>query len=247
MRRLAFLVLAVAMLGSREASAQTTYVSASVFGDIMRSSHVDVAGVGENSGGGEALGFALRIGTPLGTSWGVEAEFAYPTEIDNETGLVPVPLLGSNAGVVTSSITSTPSLSYDFLSFPTRLPSSIHATQRNTSLTTGLWFQQQLSSRFALVYLGGMTFHRTTNEVDITYDRIFPALPSIPGIPSLPSISLVIPPLHTEAVTYSVRPMAGIESRIEMTEHVQLVPGLRLHPTDNAWLIRPSIGLSWAF
>jgi hypothetical protein len=50
---------------------------------------------------------------------------------------------------------------------------------------------------------------------------------------------------------YGVGPVAGIEARIRMTEHVRLVPGVRIHglggPISEGWLVRPSVGLSWAF
>jgi len=49
------------------------------------------------------------------------------------------------------------------------------------------------------------------------------------------------------SVVYSARPMAGFEARIGLTDHVQLVPGVRMHGIQGGWLIRPSVGLSWKF
>src|SRR5687768_10901617 len=65
--------------------AQGTYVSASFFGDFVRSTHTESSGLPLSGAGGEAVGVALRVGTPLGAVWGVEAEFARPSEIEDET------------------------------------------------------------------------------------------------------------------------------------------------------------------
>jgi hypothetical protein len=48
-------------------------------------------------------------------------------------------------------------------------------------------------------------------------------------------------------VAYGVRPLTGIESRIEMSEHAHLVAGVRLQASAGIWLIRPSVGLGWIF
>jgi len=43
----------------------------------------------------------------------------------------------------------------------------------------------------------------------------------------------------------------GIEMRAGMTDHAQLVAGLRVHPLGQSavdgWMIRPSVGLAWTF
>src|SRR5262245_53929116 len=75
------LLLAVAP-GS--ASAQSTYVGAALVGDVLRSTHTEFTSGPDNSTDGEAIGFALRVGTPLGSRWGIELEFARPGEIESE-------------------------------------------------------------------------------------------------------------------------------------------------------------------
>jgi hypothetical protein len=39
----------------------------------------------------------------------------------------------------------------------------------------------------------------------------------------------------------------GFEACIGLTEHVNLVPGVRLHGLENGWLLRPAVGLEWEF
>ena len=55
------------------------------------------------------------------------------------------------------------------------------------------------------------------------------------------------PPYQSTTVIYGVSPLAGVESRISMTEHLQLVPGVRLQVVEDGWLIRPAVGLAWTF
>src|SRR6185436_16674635 len=90
MRKL--LVLLAALATAQSVYAQGAYVSASLTGDLMRQNRVKSAG-SDQSTDGEAIGFALRVGSELGTRWGVELEFARPQEIENDfaPGIVPLP------------------------------------------------------------------------------------------------------------------------------------------------------------
>ena len=237
--------MAIVVACGSEAFAQGAYVSASLLGDIVRSTHTEYPGV-SNSGGGEAIGFALRAGTPLGAIWGVEVEFARPGEIENEfePGVFPLgQVTPAYFEVAPTRVTS------DFVIFDSSSivrPSflySVRTSQRNATVGASLWIQQQLSGRIVMVYLGGVGFHRTEFESEFSFP---PRLAGgISGIP--PSLIIAIPPYRTEAVTYGVRPMVGLEARIEMTRHLHLVPGFRLHAGDGLWLMRPAVGVGWTF
>jgi hypothetical protein len=210
------------------ARAQGTYVSASLTGDLLRLDSVESVGV-KTSRGGEAIGFALRVGTELGPRWGVELEFARPAEIDTELspGIVPLPvepLFPLGGATVPGANIAFPSFSY-----------RIRTSQRNTTLSAALWARQQLSPKVSIVYTGGAGFRRATSEVAIGFDPL-PAL----GIP-------IVLPTVTTSTNYDVGPFAGIEGRIALTEHVQLVPGIRLHGVSGGWLLRPSAGIAWRF
>jgi hypothetical protein len=235
--------MAIVVACGSKAFAQGAYVSASLLGDIVRSTHTEYPGI-SNSGGGEAIGFALRAGTPLGAIWGVEVELARPAEIENEFEPNVFPLSQTSlsytfvdlAGGSSSIVSTVPPLRPDFLY-------SVRTSQRNTTLGVSLWAQQQLSARIAMVYLGGVGFHRTEFESEFSFP---PRLAGgISGIP--PSLIIAIPPYRTEHVTYGVRPMVGLEARIEMTRHLHLVPGFRLHAGDGLWLMRPAVGVGWTF
>ena len=215
------------------AFAQGSYVGAVLVGDVVRLDQYDSNS--RDSGNGEAFGFGLRLGSPLGAKWGVELEFVRPGEIttDQTPQILPLPA----SVVLTPSIPTIPNLPnsdiYDPLIFPT-YSYNFRARQRRTTLSTSLWVRQEISRRFSLVYLGGLSFGRTNSEVEISYLPIRPAI-------------IPIPRSVTESIHYGVGPMVGVEGRIRMGGQVDFVPGLRLHGIDGGWMIRPSIGLSWTF
>ena len=250
MKRLALLFLACGGLHV-PAYAQDTYVGASLTADVVRFSGPDDARPPELSGG-EAIGFALRLGTRVGTAWGVEAEFSRPAEIRHEGDLGVVPLPGVGEFTFTApdgTVTVVP----DSLILPPR-SYRVRTAYRDVTLSAGIWARQDLSTRFALVYTGGIGFHRTEREAEFRFDpiRFSDSLFTsgvIGGIPIIPRAPINFGPAVYEAVStqYTARPFAGVEARISMTERIDLVPGIRLHGLAGGLLVRPSVGLNWEF
>ena len=215
------------------AFAQSAYVGVDLVGDVLRSTHSESSLGLDVPSGGEAIGFGLRLGTPLGSHWGIELAFTRPGEIETEfSGAIP---LASSAEILTTIARAAGNLTATQL-LPSPLPYRLRATQRHSTLSTTVWFNQTLSSKVSLVYLGGMGFYRNTYESESRFD-ILPA-----GI-----ISPIVFPSLTKTVTYGVRPLAGFEARVHLTDHVDLVPGIRLHGLESAWLLRPAVGLAWSF
>src|SRR5687767_10264788 len=69
------------------------YVGAFLVGDVVRLDQYDSrAG---DTGNGEAFGFALRLGSPVGAKWGVELEFVRPGEITSDQSPRYLPLLAT--------------------------------------------------------------------------------------------------------------------------------------------------------
>jgi hypothetical protein len=191
------------------------------------------------SGSGEAFGFGLRLGTPIGARWGAEVEFVRPGEItsDQSPGILPLLTSTPDIGRALPNVPGLPTFDfYDPLTIPA-YSYRFRSTQRRTTLGTSLWVRQEISPRFSLAYLGGAAFGRTTSDVEITY------LISRPSILPIPPIA----PTITESIAYDVQPMVGVEGRIRMGGTVDFVPGLRLQGTSGGWLIRPAVGLAWAF
>jgi hypothetical protein len=223
------LAASLVIVSTTTAFAQTTYVGADLVGDVLRSTHSESSFGRDVPAGGEAIGFALRVGTPLGSRWGVELAFTRPGEIETEfSGAIP---LASSAELVALA-----SRGSGTLVFPSPLPYRLQAAQRHSTLSTTVWFNQSLSSKISLVYLAGMGFYRSTYESESRFE-ILPAGITLPiGFPAL-----------TKTITYGVRPLAGFEARIKLTDQVDLVPGIRLHGLESAWLLRPAVGLAWSF
>jgi hypothetical protein len=221
------------------AFAQGPYVSASIGGDIVRVSGAD--GV-DTQGSGEAVSWSLRVGTPIASRFGVELEFAHPQEI-TETTTPDVRILKELQGVsyrfvdgvtVPGSYTVTPAtVGLSPIVFPP-INISVTTSQRNTTLATTAWVRQQVTSRFALQYLGGISFNRITREFSY----------STTGVPN---IFAGLVPRSQRSIEYAVGPVVGTEARIGMTEHLQLVPGVRLQTIADGWLVRPAVSLAWEF
>lgn len=224
-------------LAPGSAFAQSTYVGAALVGDVLRTTHYESSVGPENSTDGEAIGFALRAGTPLGGRWGVELEFARPGEIESEfSGSIPLASGIDPLALVQTNRLVSPGMTLPQI-FPPILPYRLRSTQRHSTLSTSVWFNQSVSSRVSLVYLAGMGFYRATYETDSRFE-ILPAIITVPA---------GFPAVATKTVNYGVRPLAGLEARIKLTDRVDLVPGIRLHGLENAWLLRPAVGLAWNF
>jgi hypothetical protein len=219
------------------ASAQGTYVGAALTGDITLSTSSSSEGLPDFDQDGQALGFALRLGTSIGSFWGIEAEFSRPGEIeqDGDLGVYPVDLLSrlSPGGGIVSGLYNV-GVTGSILPFGYNL----ETTERNSTFSTNLWARQAISDRASIVYLGGLAFTRSEYETRMTF-----SLPTV----ILPGLTSLLPPRTTETTVYSVRPNVGIEGRIRMSDHTELVPGIRLLGLQDGWLIRPSVGINWTF
>jgi hypothetical protein len=233
MRPLFGMILLLAVAST--ASAQSTYVGASFIGDVVRTSGSNFGG---GAGNGETFGGALRVGTPLGQHWGVELEFARTGEIEMMPGGV-FPATGIQWSDAAPGSVPFTSVTASSVIFPTP---QFESKRRLATVSTLLWWNHELSDRVSLVYLGGVAFTRTNWKVRISY-RDFPILPLPLGRPTI----FPPPDLNQETTSYGADVAVGFEGRIDMTDHVRLVPGIRLQTISEGWAIRPGAGLQWAF
>jgi hypothetical protein len=112
---------------------------------------------------------------------------------------------------------------------------AIETERRNTTLDTVAWLEQRAGSHVELVYLAGIAFSRVTERVSYRF-------PVRTGI--------VLPTSVTRTTMYGVGPVVGLEARVSLTEHVMIVPGVRLHALGGAapgWLARAAAGIGWKF
>jgi hypothetical protein len=222
--------------GACTAEAQGVYVGGAVAAEAVRTSSTKSGGTTYDNGSGDALAGAIRVGTNISDRFGVELEFFRPGAIEHDGDLpyylpaldVPVPI---DRGLTATAIPGlSPSLPF-FVSQRTRL--------RATTTSALLFVRQPLGGRVELVYLGGVGFSRVVREID--YDTRSVII----------RIAPTILPAFTRATQYAAGPVVGAEVRAGMTEHAQIVAGLRVHTLGQSvvdgWMIRPSVGLAWTF
>jgi hypothetical protein len=211
--------------------AQSAYVSAAVGMDVSRFSRTESGGFSGLQPGGEAMALSLRLGTRIRRNWGVELGFTRPSEVDKESTFgfpIALPRLVLGLDALPASMAPLP-----LFETTTRLE------RRDTTLDTVAWVAQPIGDRVDLVYLGGVAFNRTVEEVRFEVPRRLLPVITIPG--------------SVRTTTYGLAPLVGLDARIALTDHVRLVPGLRLQGIGggtsgtSGWLIRPSAGLMWEF
>lgn len=237
MRRAA--VVMMLLLPAGPAVAQSTYVAGAVGVDVFRPARVDARGVENLAAGGEAVAFSLRVGTAITDRWGVDLELSRPREIERETrrgGPIPLPV----GQPVPSAIVVVP----DGVPLPI-VESTTRFERRNTTLGATAWVAQTLSGPVDLVYLGGVAFNRVVEEVHTDFvPPIFPARRLLLPLP-------LVRPGSTRTTTYGVGPVVGVDARLSLTDHVMLVPGLRLQGVGGSaaggWRFRSSVGIGWKF
>lgn len=211
------------------AFAQSAFVTGAVGVDVSRFDSAEAAGVRDGGAGGEALAFSLRLGTAVGQRWGVELAFTRPSEVERESQQgYPIPLT-IGTGSVQAGIAVPTGIAFPVFEF------RIRTQRQNNTLDAVAWVAQTAGSRVELVYLGGIAFTRIVEDVDFEFTRR----------------AGIVLPTSTRTIAYGVGPVAGVEARVGLTDHVMLVPGVRLHSVSGnaggGWLLRSSVGLGWRF
>ena len=114
------------------------------------------------------------------------------------------------------------------------------ARVRTSTTSALLTVRQPVGGRVELVYLGGVGFSRVVREIEYGFGGIV--------LPVAPSIQRAY---STRTTQYAAGPVVGVEMRAGMTEHAQVVAGLRMHALGQSvvdgWMIRPNVGLTWKF
>jgi hypothetical protein len=214
-------------------SAQSPYVAATIGADVSRVSHTDSSLYSSPSNDAEVLSGSLRVGSSLGTNWGVELEFVRSGRSRQSQNPIFSPLAG---GVNIGSVTSILSGSVLPVGIPISSPVNFQTDVRSShsDLDAVLWARQRLGGSIDMVYLGGLVFSRERVEVTQTFPTVIRALAPSGGF-------------RTTFIDYGTRPLVGVESRIRMTSHMRLMPGLRLQGLGEGWLLRPYVGIGWFF
>jgi hypothetical protein len=189
-------------------------------------------------GDGEVLSGALRLGTSVADRWGVELEFAVPQKLESDalnSGIAPL-VTGGSPNVVSGTIVPPVGSGGNVVSslFPFVAP-RVRVERRNVTLSSVAWVRQRVSNSVDLAYVGGLDFSRVTQLTEFSFGPI-----PLAG-------ALLVQPQRSRTISYGVGPVVGMEARIGLTDHVRLVPAVRLHGLDEGWLVRPTVGLGWWF
>lgn len=225
----AFTVASVSWAGA--ASAQGVYVGGAIGAEVVRSSSTQSGGTTYNAGSGEAFAGAIRVGAGITEHVGVELEFFRPGEIEGNLG---GPIYLAAFDFVSAAFPQRPG---EGLSFPSIIGQSTRV--RATTTSTLLVARHPIGDRVELAYMGGIGFSRVVRKTEFNFPRgILP----VGGVIQLPA---------TRTTQYAAGPVVGLEVRAGMTDHAQVVAGVRLHALGQSvidgWMIRPSVGLAWEF
>ena len=228
--------MVASLLWAGAAWAQGVYVGGAVGAEVVRTSSTKSGGTTYDNGNGESFAGAIRVGTFLTEHFGVELEHFRPGEIESDGGgpiyLADVAELSYSFGAGGSTVSGL------YPTIPSFLAQTTHVRTSTTSAL--LTARQPIGRRVELVYLGGIGFSRVVREIEYEFPR---------GL--LPVPASIQRSYSTRSTQYAAGPVAGIEVRVGMTEHAQVVAGLRVHTLGQAvvdgWMIRPSVGLAWKF
>jgi hypothetical protein len=224
------IVCGVCLAAGTPAFAQAPYVSVSLGADVQQLSHVEGGVSSRAVPDGATLSWALRVGTSIEDRWGVELEHVRAAETEKEIDYTPgVSWLDFDVLTSGTSLPTVPAI-------PRTVFSQRATTRRQqASIAPLAWIRTEISDAIGVVFLGGVAFNRTRSETDFTID-VPPNL--------LPFITV---PADSTTVLFSTSAIAGVEARVRLTEHVRLVPGVRIQGVSGGWIVRPAVGLGWQF
>jgi hypothetical protein len=213
-----------------------TYV-AGLFGvDAVRSTRTQTQPTGTQTptADGEALTGAVRVGTSLGSRWGLELEVARTANIDRETTYRPP------FAILTGGPFPLPGQVVPVIFPPVTLEYRYRLRERHTTVSPVAWISQTLGRSVELAYVGGFAFTRAASTLDLTIGRTSPIAPVLP-----PSVQT------TRRTVYGAGPVAGVDARFAMTDHIRLITGIRMQgvktSTGDGWAARAAAGLGWVF
>ena len=221
-----FVGVAAVLAAPAPASAQSPYIAAAVGIDVSRLDRFEGPFTNDVRPDGEAVAVSLRVGTAIGRRWGVDLAYTRPDQVTREASQgFPIPLLTAipEGGLVDGALAPLYGSRY-------------RVSRRNSTIDISGWAAQRVGDDVTLVYMAGIAFARVTEKFE------FGDGPRVAGL---------IVPGPTITTTYGMGPLVGWEARIALTDHVFVVPGVRLAgvsgPSGDGWLFRATTGLGWRF
>lgn len=214
--------------GTLPALAQNTTISASLTGNVARFARTEArpAPIADLSAiDGEAIGFTVGIGRAIGERWGVTFEVGRSGEIESRQEVEFDPRLSARPALVPPGI---PIPDFSFVST---------SEVQLTTFSALAWVGHEAGSRLELTYGGGVTFTRAESERDFEVTD--------------PRLAIWTVPSGLRMIEYGAAPVAGIDAVFKFTDHTALTAGVKLHGIQvqglSGWLLRPGVGVRWAF
>ena len=226
------------LLVAASAGAQSAYVAGTIGADVSRVNHTDANFISSSPNGSETLSGSVRVGTAVGSSWGVELEFVQSAHSHDQMTPLVSPL-ATNTSIASAPVITLPGFTIAAPSnsvIPIRFVES-DIRQSHSDFDASVWVRQAVGGSVDLVYLGGIAFSRQRSEITQNFPTILGLFAPLPPNSAFRSTT----------ITYGTRPLAGVEARIRFTSHVRLIPGVRLQGIADGWLLRPYVGLGWFF
>jgi hypothetical protein len=221
-------LLTICVLAAAPAFAQSTTITASLTGDVIRSTRSETRPaplVDLSTIDGEALGFNVAVARAIGDRWGVAIEFGRTGEIETRRQVEFDPRISARPSLVPPGI---PIPDFSFVS----------TSELELTLVSALaWAKHDAGERVELSYAAGITFSQSESERDFEITD--------------PRLAIWAVPAGLETTEYRYSPVVGMDAAIELTDRTAVTAGVRLHGIEvqgvSGWLVRPAVGVRWSF
>lgn len=203
----------------------TVFFGAGALASIERLPRTSNLGIATDERDGTVAGGVLALGVYLTPHVSARVEWSLTDQLEFGTEVTEFPVQTPNVG---------PNL-------PTRLVIGPRIQgRRQAKVGAALLGYHVGSGRHALELLGGVGW--VADETRVRYDfRI--AGPMVPGV----QLSLPFPSSESRSTVYYTVAMAGADVKVGLTEHVAIVPNIRLFGASGGLSIRPGVGVRWTF
>jgi hypothetical protein len=117
-----------------------------------------------------------------------------------------------------------------------------HSTSTTDIFVAAGWHQGE--SRATMTYLAGMVFRRQNNATSLRY-AVSSRLPPMMGLGQTVAGTDSILQDGFETTNYAAGVMTGVDVTIRLSEHLAVVPQVRLVAANRALSLRPAVSMRW--
>jgi hypothetical protein len=236
----------VSMLLAWPARAQSgAYVGGSLFADIQRSSGITgstspAGSTGSTKLDGTAIGWGIRGGAFLASSWTLEVSFDRGATIDRTVSQQPTPLPLASTASISSQIAAL--LSPIII----RPQFTEHLSARTTATSVLLAYHPPAAKRLRAGFAGGLTFMHTATTLVGTLQYVVNGTTVPPPRTTVIPVPIAAPfTTETDSALNQLAATVGAEVAVSLSQHASVVPEIRVHGLEARFVIRPGVGVRW--